>query len=586
MKHTKWLCLLTVLVMGLLGCAGALAEEKVYTGQLELFSAGDLPEVVHLPQTYATDDLKDYLLEQLLNSAAAINVAGYKMLYSEMKAVLQELANTHPELFNLTRSYSMTLTGNLTVREIRPGYKYTGEELAKWTAIYNAGVRKIVDYAKTADTDLGRVMLINDYLCAHYAYDEEYGFINSPELMFEYGVGKCQAYMLAYCAALNELGIHNLPVTSPALNHAWNLVYLDGDWYHTDATWNDPLNNCPLRANHNHMLLSDDAIYESGHYVWSAAERALNTQYDDAFWRDLYQAVPMVDDVIYYLDSDEDIQHPTVRSHDLKTGEGQSLFTFDAPAYSEHGAHPIWATRSRLIYAVDHKVYTVPQGGGEASVLFEIGEDEHIWAVFLEGDMLHLFAAETPYSDGVIYQMMLSEAHDLLLSPRRLDVQLGETAQLHADVQPVVNDGAEHLHWQISDPTVAAVDSEGRVEGLKMGAAWVTVDFDEILFEKALVVVHAPQALKLPVCLQTIEAEAFLGAAAEEIILPEGARSIGSRAFADCAALKMVELPQSILTIADDAFENTMDVVLLCASDVAAAYAQAHGMPYVMTVME
>ena len=38
---------------------------------------------------------------------------------------------------------------------------------------------------------------------------------------------------------LNYYNIPNFKVVSS--NHIWNAVYLDGNWYHLDLTWDDPV---------------------------------------------------------------------------------------------------------------------------------------------------------------------------------------------------------------------------------------------------------------------------------------------------------------------------------------------------------
>ena len=62
--------------------------------------------------------------------------------------------------------------------------------------------------------------------------------------------------------------------------------------------------------------------------------------------------------------------------------------------------------------------------------------------------------------------------------------------------------------------------------------------------------------VRLPAGLTAIEAEAFTGMACNAVIIPEGCRSIGSRAFADCRNLIYVRIPASVTAIAGDAFEG------------------------------
>ena len=66
----------------------------------------------------------------------------------------------------------------------------------------------------------------------------------------------------------------------------------------------------------------------------------------------------------------------------------------------------------------------------------------------------------------------------------------------------------------------------------------------------------------LPADLNTIEAEAFAGAAFEAVVIPEGCKTIGSRAFADCPNLVYVRIPAGVTNIAADAFEGCSQVIL------------------------
>ncbi len=97
------------------------------------------------------------------------------------------------------------------------------------------------------------------------------------------------------------------------------------------------------------------------------------------------------------------------------------------------------------------------------------------------------------------------------------------------------------------------------------------------------IIVHSESSLVLPAAVKTIDREAFLAAAAEEIVLPEGLERIGSRAFADSPALKRVNLPASLTSIAADAFEGSENVVLTCAEgSEGQRFAEAKGIPYVI----
>ena len=69
----------------------------------------------------------------------------------------------------------------------------------------------------------------------------------------------------------------------------------------------------------------------------------------------------------------------------------------------------------------------------------------------------------------------------------------------------------------------------------------------------------------LPAGLETVEAEAFRGdTSLRYVIVPEGTKTIGDGAFADCGGLWMVLLPASVTSIAADAFDKDNPHLTLC----------------------
>lgn len=66
----------------------------------------------------------------------------------------------------------------------------------------------------------------------------------------------------------------------------------------------------------------------------------------------------------------------------------------------------------------------------------------------------------------------------------------------------------------------------------------------------------------LPDDLQRIEAQAFRGTSVAYVVVPEGCRSIGENAFADCEALRVIELPDSVTDIAPNAFSGCRNFVI------------------------
>lgn len=91
--------------------------------------------------------------------------------------------------------------------------------------------------------------------------------------------------------------------------------------------------------------------------------------------------------------------------------------------------------------------------------------------------------------------------------------------------------------------------------------------------------VYGDSVAYLPDSLKVIDAEALLGIAARTVVIPDGATTIGARVFASCPNLEYVVVPDSVRSIATDAFSGS-SVTFICSTDSTAAdYAQSHGIP-------
>lgn len=85
---------------------------------------------------------------------------------------------------------------------------------------------------------------------------------------------------------------------------------------------------------------------------------------------------------------------------------------------------------------------------------------------------------------------------------------------------------------------------------------------------------------KTPEQLKTIEASAFESSAFTHVILGERVTAIGARAFANCAALRYIYIPDSVTDIADDAFDGCGNLVIGCHGGAAMAFAKRMGIMY------
>ena len=272
-----------LLASGLLLCAAAAsAQEQPVAAQVHLLSegiSGPSPSAMLQP---VPRGIEQDLFAGFEAYSDYIDVSAYGMSTDEFGDFYYSLLTTHPQYFFVDGMYWYYHNGEGIVTAIIPQYKYTPEEYAPLKAIYDAALAEAVAYARQSSTPEGMLLRANDYLCANYSYDQSLSN-RSVELFFKEKSGVCQAYTQAYSAILNELGFTHTITLSDAMNHVWNMVLLDGEWYHIDVTWNDPNWNgqdIPMSVTHTSFLLSDEGIAASGHYEWDALLAANSSKYD------------------------------------------------------------------------------------------------------------------------------------------------------------------------------------------------------------------------------------------------------------------------------------------------------------------
>lgn len=158
-------------------------------------------------------------------------------------------------------------------------------------------IKKILSDVEEDMTDLEKVIVIHNYIVKNCKYDYDNYLTNTvPSESFQvYGVlvnkiAVCDGYAKTMCLLLKALGIETLRMVSSPMCHAWNLVKLDGSWYHIDATWDDPvMTNGGSSLGYDYFLKSDTKMEtDLEHYSWLPDEyTADSTLYDDYYWNEI-----------------------------------------------------------------------------------------------------------------------------------------------------------------------------------------------------------------------------------------------------------------------------------------------------------
>lgn len=173
---------------------------------------------------------------------------------------------------------------------IKPNYANTDEEIRTMLDTVRTEADRILSLISDDMTDLEKVLILHDYLVLNFEYDLDYENYDLYSFL-ETHVGVCEAYSYTMRYFLNRLGIESTFCESDAMNHMWNIVKIDGNWYHMDVTWDDPIYDMKGKSLHEYFLasdaqFSDEDLYDDGlkHYDFEPAGLCVDTTYDNAFW--------------------------------------------------------------------------------------------------------------------------------------------------------------------------------------------------------------------------------------------------------------------------------------------------------------
>lgn len=148
-------------------------------------------------------------------------------------------------------------------------------------------------------TDYEKELALHDYLVTHCVYSEDANQQPGSDIYRAYGAlvnqnAVCNGYaeamhILMMCA---EVQTQFVIGTADGIDHAWNLVQLDGSWYHLDSTWDDPKPDQRNEALHPYFNVNDSVMEQKHTWDTSRYPKAEDTTYNyyvqqDAYFKDV-----------------------------------------------------------------------------------------------------------------------------------------------------------------------------------------------------------------------------------------------------------------------------------------------------------
>ena len=344
------------------------------------------------PSDYPAE-LSEALLNGLLSCSPEIALSGYSIDPDQLRDAMQDLINSRPELFYVSGKYTYRHSLN-TVVSIKPEYLFTGDELTEKQAEYEEMLDALLLRIDPDASDMEKALAVNDLLCLGFSYEEEPGIFDAYHFLKD-GKGVCQSYTLTATALFNRLGIGSVYVQSEPMNHIWNLVKIDGEWYHLDITWNDPTPDVSGRTSHKNFLLNDEDIAAARHYGWSISgeHTAAETSYEVPF-RHISEPIYPFGGCYYYRNDGE------IVCQDAESGE----ITFPFPLHEVEG---LASNGEFLIASSENILYSIRIPEEEIIPLMTASVPGSIWGtkgtVFYSDGSTVLISPELPATEYALH---------------------------------------------------------------------------------------------------------------------------------------------------------------------------------------
>ena len=167
-------------------------------------------------------------------------------------------------------SYEWNYSANAATIQFKVDYHATASQEKFITSEVNRLAKELFT---SSMSDFEKVKAVNDYIVLHTTYSKNTATSpHSPYAILKEGKGVCQAYALLAYRLLKAGGMDVRYVTGyTGEDHAWNLVKVDGKWYHLDTTWNDPVIKNPTAEDKKNLrynyFLMPDSIIEKDHTI-------------------------------------------------------------------------------------------------------------------------------------------------------------------------------------------------------------------------------------------------------------------------------------------------------------------------------
>lgn len=129
---------------------------------------------------------------------------------------------------------------------------------------FESTAENVLANARAMSGDYEKLKYVHDWIVNNtvYIYADTH-YESEADGPVVYGKAICEGYSKAFMYFAQSMGYECVCVRGAAggVDHMWNMVKLNGQWYHVDVTWDDPvMSDGSQMLRHKYFLISDSTI--------------------------------------------------------------------------------------------------------------------------------------------------------------------------------------------------------------------------------------------------------------------------------------------------------------------------------------
>lgn len=226
-----------------LSAASSITEADCQKGYLSLSTPQEKELYRYLEDTVYKiskdrDDKGRYTTER-------IRLEGDEISEERLRHALNAFLFDNPQVFWLNNVFGYVHSDGYTIVECYTDI--SADECTAMIAEFTEKIDELLSDITPGMSAYSREKLIHDRLLSGCTYAEDIeSFSDGWSYFSAYGAvvegrAVCEGYAKAFQLLMTRAGLECCTIrgTAEDVPHMWNLVYLEGDWYHVDPTWDD-----------------------------------------------------------------------------------------------------------------------------------------------------------------------------------------------------------------------------------------------------------------------------------------------------------------------------------------------------------